>query len=161
MSAPEYQLLYQSPAGPLTLYGTAEAVTALAFGDTREGGTDRPSLLLERARRELEEYFQGTRRRFSVPLAPAGTSFQRRVWDALLEIPYGETASYGDIAAKTGNPRACRAVGGANHRNPLPILIPCHRVIGSGGQLTGYAGGLEMKQTLLALEAAGKREDPP
>lgn len=153
------RMLCRSPIGPLTLYGTAEALTALDFGDTREEGRDLPSPLLEQACRELEEYFQGARRRFSVPLAPAGTAFQRRVWDALLEIPYGETASYREIAAKTGAPKACRAVGGANHRNPLPIFIPCHRVVGSGGQLTGYAGGLEIKRALLALEAAGEKEE--
>ena len=154
-----YRLLCPSPIGPLTLSGTAEAVTALEFGDARGDGGDRPSPLLERAARELEEYFRGTRRRFTVPLAPAGTPFQRRVWDALLEIPYGETAGYGEIAGRIGSPKACRAVGGANHRNPLPIFIPCHRVVGSGGQLTGYAGGLEIKRALLALEAAGGREE--
>ena len=154
------RMLCPSPIGPLTLYGTAEALTALDFGDTREEGRDLPSPLLERACLELEEYFRGTRRRFSVPLAPAGTAFQRRIWDALLEIPYGETASYGEIAARIGAPRSCRAVGGANHRNPLPIFIPCHRVVGGGGQLTGYAGGLEIKRALLTLEAAGGREEP-
>lgn len=148
-----YQLLYQSPVGPLTLSGTPEAVTALDFDDTRRNGNN-ASPLLEQAVRELEEYFAGTRRAFTVPLSPAGTAFQKQVWAALEEIPYGETASYGDIAARIGNPKACRAVGGANHRNPIPILIPCHRVIGSAGQLTGYGGGLEIKTALLALEAA-------
>lgn len=152
------RMLCPSPIGPLTLYGTAEALTALDFGDTREEGRDLPSPLLERACLELEEYFRGTRRRFSVPLAPAGTAFQRRIWDALLEIPYGETASYGEIAARIGAPRSCRAVGGANHRNPLPVVIPCHRVIGADGSLTGYAGGLERKTLLLGLERTRRAE---
>ena len=101
---------------------------------------------------ELEEYFAGRRRAFSVPLCIRGTLFQKRVWLALAEIPYGETASYAEIACKTGNPRACRAVGMANHRNPLPIFLPCHRVIGADGRITGYAGGLEIKRYLLELE---------
>lgn len=147
-----YQLLVQSPVGQLTLSGTEAAVTALAFGDERTEG-DRPCPLLERAAGELADYFEGARREFTVPLDPAGTPFQRRVWAALGEIPYGETASYGEIAARLGNPRACRAVGMANHRNPIAILIPCHRVVGAGGALTGYAGGLDRKERLLALEA--------
>lgn len=147
-----YQILLHSPIGQLTLSGTEAALTALDFGD-RRGEGDRPSPLLERAARELAEYFEGTRRVFTVPLAPAGTPFQRRVWDALAEIPYGETASYGTIAAKVGSPRACRAVGMANHRNPIAIFIPCHRVVGADGALTGYAGGLDRKERLLALEA--------
>ena len=102
---------------------------------------------------ELAAYFAGARRVFTVPLDPAGTPFQRRVWEALRSIPYGKTASYGAIAAQIGNPRAARAVGMANHCNPIPILIPCHRVVGAGGELTGYAGGLEIKRRLLELEA--------
>lgn len=146
-----YQRLIQSPIGPLTLRGKAGALTALGFGDAREG--DGPSSpLLERAARELAEYFAGERRVFSIPLDPAGTPFQRKVWDALREIPYGETASYREIAARIGNPKACRAVGMANGRNPISIFIPCHRVIGAGGQLVGYAGGLDIKKALLELE---------
>ena len=110
--------------------------------------------LLEQAAAELEAYFAGQLRTFTVPLAPAGTEFQHRVWAALREIPFGKTATYGEIAARVGNPRASRAVGQANNRNPIPILIPCHRVIGASGQFTGYAGGLAVKQKLLALERA-------
>ena len=98
------------------------------------------------------EYFAGARRVFTVPLAPAGTPFQRLVWDALREIPYGATATYGEIAARIGRPGAARAVGSANHHNPLSIFVPCHRVLGANGALTGYAGGLEAKRKLLAIE---------
>lgn len=145
-----YEWMLQSPIGPLTLRGDGEAVTELRFGDLRRGGPG--CALLERAAAELAEYFAGTRRAFTVPLAPAGTPFQRLVWDALREIPYGTTATYGEIAVRIGRPGAARAVGSANHHNPLSIFIPCHRVLGSGGALTGYAGGLEAKRTLLAIE---------
>ena len=155
-----YQLLYQSPLGPLTLSGTEAAVTALSFGAV-PGAEDGACPLLEEAARELEDSFQGRRRTFSVPLAPAGTPFQQRVWAALREIPFGTTASYGEIAARVGNPRACRAVGMANHRNPLAILIPCHRVVGRSGALVGYAGGLDIKRALLELEGAAQRRAAP
>jgi len=108
--------------------------------------------LLRKAARELSEYFAGRQKTFDLPLAPEGTAFQKRVWEALGAIPYGRTCSYGDIAAAIGSPRAGRAVGGANHRNPLPILIPCHRVVGADGSLTGYGGGLDVKRALLGLE---------
>ena len=102
--------------------------------------------------RELAEYFSGERRAFDLPLSLEGTAFQRADWAALCEIPYGETRSYGQIAARLGNPKACRAVGMANHRNPVAVLVPCHRVVGKNGSLTGYAGGLDVKEGLLALE---------
>jgi methylated-DNA-[protein]-cysteine S-methyltransferase len=102
----------------------------------------------------LTEYFEGRRRVFELPLAPAGTPFQLRVWNALLDIPYGETISYGELAAQIGDRSASRAVGLANGSNPLPIVIPCHRVIGSNGKLTGYGGGLPIKERLLTLEGA-------
>ena len=108
-------------------------------------------LLLE-ARRQLEEYFAGIRAGFSLPLAPQGTDFQKTVWRQLEAIPYGETRTYGQIAAALGKPKASRAVGSANHNNPIAILIPCHRVIGANGSLTGYAGGLDLKEKLLHLE---------
>lgn len=143
------RLTFPSPLGPLTLSEKEGALVELRFGDF--GGTD-ASDLLERARAEIEAYFAGRRRTFDLPLAPAGTPFQQRVWRALQEIPYGECRSYGAVAAAVGAPKASRAVGMANCRNPLPVLIPCHRVIGANGRLTGYAGGLEKKELLLNLE---------
>ena len=108
--------------------------------------------LLRQAAAELAAYFAGDLREFTVPLAPKGTPFQQKVWTALREIPYGETRSYKEIAAMVGNEKACRAVGMANNRNPLPIFIPCHRVVGTNGKLVGYAGGLDVKTFLLELE---------
>ena len=108
--------------------------------------------LLRQAAAELAAYFTGALREFTVPLAPKGTPFQQKVWAALREIPYGETRSYKEIAAMVGNEKACRAVGMANNRNPLPIFIPCHRVVGADGKLVGYAGGLDVKTFLLELE---------
>ena len=108
--------------------------------------------LIKKAAIQLAEYFENKRNFFDLPLNPHGTNFQLNVWNALKNIPYGETRTYGEIARMTGNPKACRAVGMANNRNPIAIIIPCHRVIGSDGSLTGYAGGLELKRKLLELE---------
>lgn len=148
-----YTLPLESPIGTLTLEGTDTALTALRFS-TADGGVSSP--VLELAAQQLSEYFAGDRRTFTVPLSPAGTPFRQTVWQALLSIPYGGTATYGAIARQIGKPNACRAVGMANHHNPIPIFIPCHRVVGAGGSLTGYAGGLGVKQFLLDLERAGK-----
>lgn len=112
----------------------------------------RSTELLLCAQRQLNEYFGGSRKVFSLPLALTGTPFQRKVWQQLTQIPYGEVRSYGQIAQAVGNPKACRAVGAANHCNPIPILVPCHRVVGANGSLTGYAGGLWRKNLLLQLE---------
>ncbi len=139
----------ETPIGPLTLEADENAVTAIRFS---AGGAQDASPLLDAAEAQLREYFAGARRTFDLPLAPHGTAFQQRVWAALRAIPYGETRTYGELAAAIGNPSASRAVGMANHRNPIPIIIPCHRVIGANGTLTGYAGGLEIKRRLLALE---------
>lgn len=106
----------------------------------------------QEAHRQLLEYFSGVRKKFELPLSPQGTAFQMRVWQALTEIPYGETRTYGQIAALTGNPKASRAVGLANNRNPIALFIPCHRVIGSDGKLVGFGGGLDVKEYLLRLE---------
>ncbi len=108
--------------------------------------------LLKEAEKQLKEYLEGKRKKFDVPLNPKGTDFMRKVWTALLEIPYGETRTYQQIAKKVGSPRAARAVGMANHRNPIPIIIPCHRVIGSNGKLVGYALGMDIKSFLLDWE---------
>ncbi|MCI8594685.1 MAG: methylated-DNA--[protein]-cysteine S-methyltransferase [Oscillospiraceae bacterium] len=113
--------------------------------------------LLDAAARQLDEYFAGKRKTFDLPLSLEGTPFQKSVWRALSDIPYGETRAYVDIAEAIGKPKACRAVGMANHANPVMIVVPCHRVVGKDGSLTGYGGGLPMKQFLLDLERKGKR----
>lgn len=119
-----------------------------------EGLNFKATPLLRRAKRQLEEYFGGSRRAFELPLAPKGTPFQLRCWEALLQIPYGKTATYADIARAAGSPKGFRAAGLANNRNPIAIIIPCHRVIGSNGKLVGFGGGLEVKAFLLRFEAA-------
>ena len=146
-----YERLINSPVGLLTLRAEDGALTAILFGDQRTGlpGSDQ---ILDQAEAELKEYFAGERKEFAVPVRLTGTEFQKKVWAALAEIPYGEKATYGEIAARIGKPKACRAVGTANHHNPVPIIVPCHRVIGAGGSLTGYGGGLEVKAYLLTLE---------
>ena len=114
---------------------------------------ERETPLLAEAMRQLAEYFAGERREFELPLAPEGTPFMRRVWAELVKVPYGATSTYGEIAERIGNPGGSRAVGLANNRNPIAIIIPCHRIIGSSGKLVGYAGGVELKERLLALES--------
>jgi len=145
-----YNMTMDSPVGSLWLASDGECLTKLTFGTNPAG--ENPCPLLERTREELLEYFSGRRREFDIPLRPAGTAFQQADWRALCQIPYGETASYRDIAIAIGNPKACRAVGMANHANPIAIIIPCHRVVGRDGSLTGYGGGLEIKRFLLKLE---------
>lgn len=146
-----------SPVGALTLAGNAEALTAVWFdGDppaVASGEAHPDPGPLRVAADQLEAYFAGERREFDLTLAPTGTPFQVSVWRGLLEIPYGETRSYGQLAAQLGSPGASRAVGLANGRNPLAIIVPCHRVIGADGTLTGYAGGMDRKRVLLDLEA--------
>lgn len=146
-----------SPLGPLCASTNGAALTALGFDRAEPAATLPPVAavaLLDEAASQLAGWFAGTRTAFDLPLAPEGTPFQRKVWEALLAIPYGATASYGDIARRVGQPAAVRAVGAANARNPIAIVIPCHRVIGADGTLTGYAGGLPRKRALLALEAS-------
>ncbi len=155
--------VFDSPVGILALQAEDGAITKLYLpGGALPGGGEEESALLRQGREQVLEYLSGKRRTFDLPLAPAGTPFQRSVWRALLAIPYGETRSYRDIALAVGRPRAVRAVGQANHHNPIPILIPCHRVVGADGTLTGYAGGLALKEKLLRLEAgaAGKERSP-
>ena len=122
--------------------------------EPQDGWIHNPEKLAE-IRHQLEEYMDGKRTRFDIPLAPEGTTFQSDVWHALCEIPYGEVISYQVLAQRVGRPKAVRAVGAANGRNPIPIVIPCHRVIGSNGKLTGYAGGLDIKEKLIGLEQGG------
>ena len=142
---------YHSPIGWLQLVATEHAISGVAFV-SKPGESAGNSPVLDLCQQQLEAYFDGTLTKFSVPLRLEGTPFQRRVWEALQTIPFGATWSYSELAQRVGNPKACRAVGGANNRNPIPILVPCHRVVGASGALTGYAGGLERKQALLAHE---------
>jgi methylated-DNA-[protein]-cysteine S-methyltransferase len=146
----------QSPVGPLRLFARGDELTALHLpsSDAPDEERTRTSDVLAAAADQLREYFAGHRRDFDLPLAPQGTGFQQRVWTALLTIPFGQTRSYGQIAAAIGRPAASRAVGAANGRNPIAIIIPCHRVIGSSGELTGYGGGLPTKRWLLGHEGA-------
>ncbi len=141
--------------GPLAVSEENGAIVRLELRpEPRESAAEATPLLLD-AFRQLDEYFSRNRREFDLPLAPVGTPFQREVWEALRRIPYGETATYKEIAAAVGRPAATRAVGMANHCNPIAIVVPCHRVIGADGSLTGYAGGLELKRRLLDLEQGG------
>lgn len=151
---------FDSPVGPLFIAADAQALRAIEFRDSRHPvrrGDDwhaGDNALLRETCRQLGEYFAGKRQAFALPLAPEGTAFQRGVWEALASIAYGETISYAQLAARVGRPSAMRAVGAANGRNPLPIVLPCHRVIGADGALTGFGGGLPTKRFLLELEGA-------
>ncbi len=155
----------KSPLGKLTLESDGESLTRIRLPeeewrpDPEVTRMRKPELFTEAAA-QLGAYFRGERTEFSLPLNPQGTPFQKKVWDLLCEIPAGETITYGELATRAGNSKAFRAVGAANGRNPLPIIIPCHRVIGAGGKLTGYAGGLEAKKKLLEIESAGLRNCP-
>ena len=159
----DYQYI-DSPVDPLLLAADEHGLQLIEFhtprhpmarvADWREGNNE----VLQATRMQLEEYFAGTRTRFELPLAPHGTAFQKEVWHALADIPYGQTISYAQLALRVGKPTAMRAVGAANGRNPLPIVLPCHRVIGADGSLTGFGGGLPTKQFLLELEGALPRK---
>jgi methylated-DNA-[protein]-cysteine S-methyltransferase len=147
-------LISSSPVGPLVLCANDQAVTHVLFGEGSVRDVPRGETpLLRETRRQLEAYFAGALTRFDLPLAPSGTPFQLRVWERLLAIPYGETWSYRRLAIELGQPTATRAVGASNGRNPISIIVPCHRVIGADGSLTGYGGGLPAKRWLLAHEA--------
>jgi len=148
----EQRAYYRSPIGAVEILGTEEGVTEVNFVRRKRPGATRPHQVLRTAISQIDEYFRGKRRRFSVPLSAAGTDFQMKVWRRLVRIPYGGTATYGELARAVGRPKAGRAVGQANHRNPISILIPCHRVIGGDGRLVGYGGGLWRKEWLLAHE---------
>jgi methylated-DNA-[protein]-cysteine S-methyltransferase len=152
----------ESPIGRLRLIASDSGLAAILW-EKDQRYTDRFVPLVEapnhpvlvETERQLGDYFGGKRKSFDIPLDFAGTEFQKKVWSALLKIPYGEIRSYGDIARQVGNPKAVRAVGGAANRNPIAIIAPCHRVLGSSGDLTGFAGGLAAKTCLLALEGSG------
>ena len=153
-----YYCYIPSPIGDLLIAGDTQRIHCLGFPGDRTRRDPEPDWIFNEqpfaeAARQLDEYFDGERTEFDLPLALNGTEFQVRVLEELRKIPYGETVSYGDIARRIGRPRAVRAVGAANGRNPLPIFVPCHRVIGSSGDLTGFGGGLDTKAMLLRLEA--------
>lgn len=143
---------YDTPVGRLCIGEENGYITHVAWTKLpREYMLEETELIWE-CKKQLDEYFAGERKAFDLPLAPKGTAFQQEVWKALQEIPYGETGTYGEIAAAIGNPKAARAVGMANNKNPIGIIIPCHRVVGANGKLVGYAGGMEKKAFLLELE---------
>ena len=170
----ENKYYFDTPIGWLLIVENGKAVTQLNFiKDCALGERDQQVMnkdgsnnisftkatpLMKEAVKQLQEYFQGVRKNFELPLAPKGTVFQQKVWKALQEVPYGETRSYKQIACVAGNEKASRAVGMANNRNPIPIIIPCHRIIGANGKLIGYAGGLEVKEYLLNLENGNQAE---
>lgn len=154
-----YYATMESPLDELTLVGDGQSLRGIFFkkhkGDPlNTSDWEYKPQVFQRAIQQLNEYFQGQRTEFDLELAPQGTEFQKKVWHELGRIPYGKTISYGELARRIDNPKAVRAVGLANGRNPLSIVVPCHRVIGADGKLTGYGGGLERKRTLLRLEAS-------
>lgn len=140
---------YQLPIGYLTIFSKDAAIIEVKFAQTSGGKENK---ILQEAYQQLQEYFRGERKVFNLSMQPNGTDFQKKVWEKLTTIGFGETISYQDLADAIGNKKACRAVGNANNKNPLPIFIPCHRVVGKSGKLVGYAGGLEVKKQLLELE---------
>jgi methylated-DNA-[protein]-cysteine S-methyltransferase len=146
-----YYAYYESPIGLIEVGATDDAVTSLYFVEERQAEAT-SNVLSAEAVRQLSEYFEGRREDFDLPLELTGTEFQRQVWTELTAIPFGQTVSYGDLARSIGKPSAVRAVGAANGDNPISIIVPCHRVIGSDGGLTGYGGGLERKEWLLKHE---------
>lgn len=139
-----------TPIGNIKIEEQDEKITGISYTEERPSYAD--THVLKEAQKQLNEYFEGRRKIFNLPLNPAGTEFQHKVWSALKEIPYGGIRTYKQIAEQIGNPSACRAVGMANNKNPIMIVVPCHRVIGSNGALTGYASGIDIKEKLLDLE---------
>lgn len=150
----KYYCRYVSPVGDMYLVEEKGQLLELAYHGLKseEGMQEKRTEILQEAERQLDLYFEGKLKKFDLPLSPEGSDFQKKVWRALLGIPYGTTSSYGEIAKKIGHEKAARAIGGANHANPIAIVIPCHRVIGKDGKMVGYAGGLHVKVKLLKLE---------
>lgn len=154
----KYFILMKSPAGLLMVSSDGEAITGVCFDTHKEyqkilqQAEEKEISILKEAKKQLEEYFGGTRKIFDLPLKSNGTIFQKKVWDGLLKIPYGKISSYKELAQNIDNVKACRAVGNANSKNPISIIVPCHRVVGQNGTLTGYANGLDKKQLLLDIE---------
>lgn len=150
---------YKSPVGNLEIKDNGKEITKISFGGEEKNNICSPSPLIKQAITQLEEYFNGKRKAFDIPISPSGTDFQKKVWKELCEIPYGKTQSYKEIATRIGNPNAYRAVGTANNKNPIVIVIPCHRVIGKSGSLTGYAGGIDKKLFLIKLEQDNEKNN--
>jgi methylated-DNA-[protein]-cysteine S-methyltransferase len=154
------KFLYETIIGKIGIEENGSAITKIYF-ENEENNEDVPTRetsLIKEAAKQLNEYFVGQRRVFDIPLEAKGTVFQKKVWEALRQVPWGETKSYKEIAVMVGNEKACRAVGMANNKNPIAIVVPCHRIIGSNGKLVGYAGGLDIKERLLLLEKISKNE---
>ena len=149
---------YDSPVGKLIIGEENGSITRVTWTQLPKEYLQEETALISECRNQLEEYFAGKRKTFDLPLAPKGTAFQQKVWSALQEIPYGDVCTYKDIAVAIGNPKGCQAVGGANGKNPIAIIIPCHRVIGKNGKLVGYAGGMGNKEFLLELEKSHLRK---
>ncbi len=146
------KIIYESPIGKIMITENDARIVEIELCNKVVEGLSASPLLLE-AKRQLEEYFRGKRRTFDLPLHPSGTEFQVKVWNELLKIPYGETRTYGEVSKNIGNPKGARSVGGACNKNPLMIVIPCHRVIGANGSLVGFGGGIKVKEELLKLES--------
>lgn len=143
---------YETEIGIIGIRENNKSITDIFFSKVDTNDNIEETDLIKECFKQLKEYFEGNRMKFDLPLDARGTEFQKKVWNELLNIPYGETKSYKDIAVAIGNEKACRAIGMANNKNPIPIIIPCHRVIGSNGKLVGYAGGLNVKEKLLNIE---------
>lgn len=143
---------YETDLGIIGIRDNNKSITEIFYSKEKDNDNIKETPLIEECFKQLNEYFKGERKEFNVPIEVEGSEFQKKVWNALLDIPYGETRSYKDIAIAIGNEKACRAVGMANNRNPISIIIPCHRVIGANGKLVGYGGGLNIKEKLLNIE---------
>jgi methylated-DNA-[protein]-cysteine S-methyltransferase len=143
---------YLSPIGRIEIISNNDSILSISFVKSRKNSFKKSHTLCDRAQRKLEKYFEGKLKHFDLPIELSGTDFQNKVWKALCNIPYGETRTYQEIAIQIGNKNSCRAVGGANNKNPLGIIVPCHRVVGKNGDLVGYAAGLKSKEKLLRLE---------
>ncbi|WP_321332356.1 methylated-DNA--[protein]-cysteine S-methyltransferase [uncultured Bacteroides sp.] len=154
-----YYYSQNTPVGPLCICADEQGITKISFNKVPEGESlEEETPIIKQAFEQLAEYFNGERKQFDLPLNLQGTDFQKKVWGVLQSIPYGETWSYKQVATAAGNPKASRAVGMANNRNPIAIVVPCHRVIGANGALVGYAGGLEIKKSLLEVEKKKSRK---
>jgi len=148
----------ESPIGLIEICATEEAIASILFIEPSEKKEVKSAALVQKCINQLDEYFYGQRQEFNLPLAPAGTTFQKSVWNELSKIPYGATTSYLEIGKRIGNPKAVRAIGGANGKNPITVIVPCHRVIGANGKLVGYGGGLWRKEWLLEHERKHRKE---